>query len=393
MRKVVLLATLLASSSALTVDASAGLIPSDRGAWEPTGSTSVMRADHTATLLADGRVFVAGGGYLEDGTLAPTEIWDPRTGQFRSGATQSGIDPDTMAALLTDGRVLLVGADRWSRSWFAETWDPRTDSLTPVGSVPNLSTDEDSVLMALPDGRAVVFGNGAETGCETTFVAEVWDPATGRFHRAGSTPKGRHGYTATSLRADGRILFTGGGALRGHGGDPQRATCGWRLSRDNLAPSVVWDPATESFGVTGPMDTNRWSHTATELADGRVLVAGGHAAEGEALLSEIWDPSTGRFTPAATLETRREADLAVLLTDGRILMTSGDGEDPLSTLLWSPESQTFSVTGSLGGPHLNGAQWQTGATLTELTDGRALIIGGRDTDGNGRTAAELFSFR
>ncbi|CAN5787830.1 hypothetical protein BH24DEI2_BH24DEI2_08420 [soil metagenome] len=67
------------------------------------------------------------------------------------------------------------------------------------------------------------------------------------------------------------------------------------------------------------MTTPRHSHTATLLADGRVLIAGGYDAQGNYLSStELYDPVTNSFTPAASLNSARADHIAVSLQDGRV---------------------------------------------------------------------------
>ena len=110
----------------------------------------------------------------------------------------------------------------------------------------------------LADGRVLV-----TEGCET--AAELYDPTTGSFTPTGSLSVKRASKTATLL-ADGRVLMTGG------------YDCG-RGGEDGIWPTAeIYDPATGTFSATGPMVTGREFHTATLLADGRVLIAGGYTA-------------------------------------------------------------------------------------------------------------------
>ncbi len=134
---------------------------------------------------------------------------------------------------------------------------------------------------------------------------------------------GRQILTATRL-ADGRVLVAGG----------------FGASDGALASADLYDPTTDRFSATGSMTTARGFHTATLLAGGRVLIAGGTAqtwhTPGPFLASaELYDPSTGRFSATGSLSVAREQHTATLLADGRVLIAGGN--DTLSTGLASAE--------------------------------------------------------
>ncbi len=128
---------------------------------------------------------------------------------------------------------------------FSWTGSPASVDGGPLGETATL----------LADGRVLFAG-----GCDTK--AEVYDPATGTFSPTGSLAQVRAGATATPLH-DGRVLFAGGYNCAPGGQDGM-----W-------ASAEVYDPATGTFGPTGSMAAPRSQHTATLLADGRVLIAGG----------------------------------------------------------------------------------------------------------------------
>lgn len=139
-----------------------------------------------------------------------------------------------------------------------------------------------------------------------------------------------------------------------------------------------YDPASGSWAAAGALLTARRGHTATLLADGRVLITGGVGCcdlNGEFLLdtTEIYDPVGGAFEPTGSMTTARAFHAATLLEDGRVLVTGGfDGVDESTTTsaeIYDPSTGHFRSVGSTQVGRIRHA-----AIL--LTDGRVLVLGG-----------------
>ncbi|HEX8822383.1 MAG TPA: kelch repeat-containing protein [Archangium sp.] len=169
----------------------------------------------------------------------------------------------------------------------------------------------------LADGRVLAVGGlgSASPGLPSTVLrsAELYDPATGSWTSPSTLVPGtpRMDHTATRL-ADGRVLVVGGF------GAPQPGQ-----PNQTLATAELYDPATGSWRPTGGMALPRRYHSATLLADGRVLVAGGHDGTSALASAELYDPTTGTWTVTSCASLDRRYHTATRLPDGRVLVTGG----------------------------------------------------------------------
>ena len=152
------------------------------GVWTPTSSLQTPRGSHTATLLPNGKVLVAGGGGLapDPGSpipvLASAEIFDPATGVWTPTGSMGQPRQVHTATLLTNGKVLVAGGVSFFGGVFptsAELYDPVAGKWSPT--FPLVSGRQDHIAALLPDGKVLVAGgfNNADTGP----TAELFDPA------------------------------------------------------------------------------------------------------------------------------------------------------------------------------------------------------------------------
>jgi hypothetical protein len=143
----------------------------------------------------------------------------------------------------------------------------------------------------------------------------------------------------------------------------------------------LFDPLTGTFAVDGGPLVARANHTATLLADGRVLIAGGTENSGNPLaLAEIYDPATGTFTAAGEMSSRRVGHDAVLIPDGRVALIGGGldlgGGAPASipVELYDPTTGSFTALSMRAG--LNRVM----SVVLTLADGRVLVTGAGRSD-------------
>src|SRR5436305_12934248 len=163
-----------------------------------------------------------------------------------------------------------------------------------------------------------------------TAAAASWSPA-------GNLTLARIGPQANVL-ADGRVLVTGGSTNVGNTYDTKLAE--------------IYDPATNSWSTTGSTTNGRTDHTATRLADGRVLVAGGENANicTNDVTTELYDPLSGTWSFTGSANVARTGATATLLTNGKVLLAGGG--DRCGTVfsaaeLYDPVAGTVTPTGSM----------------------------------------------
>ncbi len=299
-----------------TTQSSAELYDPRTRTFTATGSM-MPRGGHTATLLPNGKVLIAGGGRVSTGSLADpalasAELYDPDTGTFRATGKMSTPRYGATATLLNNGKVLIAGGFYRGQGYCcfpigAELYDPDTGTFTATGDMTSALVDTATLL---PNGKVLITKGNPEGLGPYLTAAELYDPSTGKFTFAASATTNHSGPTAT-LMMNGKVLIAGGDFGDGDGGS-------------FIAES--YDPASGTFSGTGNLTVGREQHSATMLPDGSILFAGGHNAPDLAASAEIYDPSKGAFSRTASMRTVRELHTATLLGDGTVLITGGDDQ-------------------------------------------------------------------
>ncbi len=316
------------------------------GLWSATGEMLNAHQDLTATLLNNGKALFFGGNSNQ------AELYNPATGTFSAtGVTLKNHRDGSSATLLNDGRVLIAGGS--NASTFAEIYDPATGLFSLTGTLYKEHCYHSATL--LPDGRVLIAGGQEQIGPQTHAAAELFDPATGTFALTGSLVEHRSGHTATLL-PDGRVLLTGGLQTTTPGNGIYLNSC------------ELYDPSSGAFSAAANIYSPRVGHTATLLADGRALIAGGAYYSAQ---NELYDYKTGAWSLTSPMNvSRRSYHTATLLPSGKVLIAGGSvNATTRSVEVFYPDDNTFGFADSMITPRQS-----HDATL--LSDGRVLVSGG-----------------
>lgn len=332
------------------------------GTWTITGSLLTARANHTATLLQNGKVLVASG--------TSAELYDSSTGVWTTTGDLHTSRSAHTATLLQNGQVLVTGGfgvvnGQYVGLTSAELYDPSAGTWTTTGDLRTGRINATATL--LQNGQVLVAGGYYLQNSSVAIAvasAELYNPATGTWTTTGSMSTSREFHTATLLQ-NGQVLVAGGVFT-----DSTGSQFGY------LSSAELYNPATGTWAITGSMSTTRSQHTATLLQNGQVLVAAGTNLCCILSSAELYNPSTGTWATTGSLSTARYNHTATLLTNGQVLVAGGETLDnygcPIvfsSAELYNPGTGVWTTTGSLN-------QARDSHTATLLSNGQVLVAGG-----------------
>ena len=327
-------------AAAMLVAAIINLIPmqtaSAASSLLDAAALNIARAGHTATLLPNGKVLVAGGLISISESTNTVEIYDPASNTWTMAAAMSTARAAHTATLLANGKVLVAG------------------------------------------------GFTSATGL--TSSAEIYDPDSDSWSPANNMQQARTSHTATLLE-NGSILIAGGSSTTNTNGGSA------------LASVEIYDPDADTWSAAAAMGTAVNNHAAVRMPDGKVMVTGGYAASGAVALTAIYDPDLNSWSAAAPMNTARAMHSAFLLPNGEVVVVNGadiesydptgnhwtqNNSDSLSNnpAVMLPNGSIYSSAGFLYNPKTNDVTAAPGlpsrilATLTLLPGGQVLMAGG-----------------
>ncbi len=278
--------------------------------FTPTADMTTARSGHTATVLPNGNILIAGGMFLDS-----AELYDPSAGIFRATGNLSAARRAHTATLLNNGEVLIAGGYGGDPSLHnfnsAQVYDPASETFAARGDM--ITAREGHTATLLSDGKVLIAGGYVQDGSHPDN--EIYDPGSGTFSVTGSDAGNTIAATA-NLLTNSKVLLT------------------LEYSCDPSDGAEVYDPSNGVFTATGSMTATRGDRTATLLPDRTVLIAGGGDSNLPAGIiytvdrasgAELYNPEAGTFSPTGDMTVGRIGHSATLLNDGTVLIAGGTG--------------------------------------------------------------------
>ncbi len=251
--------------------------------WSIGNQTSDPREYHTATLLPNGKVLVAGGnqGGDQNPSYNTTEIYDPATNNWSPAAHMIFARQNHFAILLPSGKVL-VGSGTAHDGWLlttTELYDPAKNTWTQSGDMHNAHLGVTPVL--LPNGQVLIIGGNNSSAWGS---AEEYNPQTGSWASVANMPLIRIQNTVTLL-SNGQVLVAGG--------DTYYRSVG----NQNKLNTLIYDPKTNTWREAALLNHARLNAASVLLPSGKVLITGGY----DYTDPNLWDPMNGVYTKGSEL--------------------------------------------------------------------------------------------
>ena len=287
------------------------------GSWTTQAGPPAPITTNNVVALADGRVAIFGGLTLQTGQPSnQTVLYDPSKNTWTSGAPMPGLPYPDVVLVLHDGTVLLEGgSDQNGISGVTWVYDPASSTWSQAGNV--LEPRSGPSIALLSDGRLLIAGggvalvqpvtlpNGGVSNYQDVASAEIFDPQTRRWSRAGRLNNARGGIALMAL-PNGGALAAGGCIQTGVFPAP------------GLTTAEVFDPATDTWSQTTPLPAPVCGGTGVALRDGRVLLLDQTLFGNSSDDAFLYDAKSRAWSAAGALAGGGNA--ALMLTDGRVFV-------------------------------------------------------------------------
>ncbi|KVN93447.1 hypothetical protein WJ69_09195 [Burkholderia ubonensis] len=377
-----------ASNAGGQVDTVVEIKVSDASPWREANAPMAARSMHTATLMSNGQVLIAGGRGADGQTLATAEIYDPSCKDcqnWTAAASMKHARAGASAFALDKNQVLVVGGmDGKTPSDAIELYDRAQNKWTEIGQIPE-PRERSTITLAGAKSDKLVVAGGYENGASSTRV-DVYDLHNRTWSRGAPMQSKRAEHAAIRL-STGKVLIVGG-------------VVGERAKHSYAKAPEVYDVDNNQSTLHSDEGVARKAPTATLLKNGDVLVTGGFKADDK-----------GGDAPAYSIERYNangdEQDVVgaasgaksltvgytvTLLPTGSVLLAGGElGVDQpfwseATAMLYDPEAGTWQTVKDM--PKASGYHTATVINATDNNKKTVLFVGGEEVQNRTRTALQ-----
>jgi len=372
------------------------------GHFEEADELIQARYNHTATLLPDGNVLIAGGHY-QWGDLNSAEIYLTKENRFVKTGNLNIARSNHLAISLKNGKVLIFGGrtnDDPLGTTTIESYDFQTGQFSLVGHLLQKWFAPQGVI--LDDGRVFVY-NGSEQ-------AEIYNPITNKSKYTSQLNLSRTNFSLANLK-DGEILIIGGSmSLLGDGKLEKKVAKMPLNERGKYSLTAeLYDSKTDTYKLIFGLNKYRSWNKSILLPNGNVLIVGGVGLPSEKLdinvynnnfdeqikrnynyrilknslqEMELFNPSTQKSKIVGILKYAVNPQELNLINGKYLLITGGSGKyEELIDLSNYKTLETPQMIIKRGGN-----------TATNITPNKVLIVGGTWFSSNKTKIAEIFEF-
>jgi hypothetical protein len=365
----------------------AALPLSAQDSWISGPDMAMTRQRHSATLLSDGRLLVAGGAYdfWGEAATATCEIFDPTTETWSSAASMSVARSSHTATLLPSGKVLVTGGYNGGGYALssAELYDPTNDQWSTLDAMSYgryrhqaivLNSDE---ILVVGGRQGNIDGGGAMTIWAPVSTCEIYHVSTDTWSAAASMNEVRV-ECGLALLPDGRVLAAGGindTLVISDWGQPASQTC------------EIYDPVTDAWTTTDWLQSARNFVRLVTLDDNTVLSVGGEYDQFALYDSEIYDVYNATWSQTDSLGSPRIVAEVLKLPNGDVMTIGG------WAYLWSSQTstvETYSVNDADWSPLASLSVDRGWHTATLLGNGDIIVAGGTGSNGQPLQSTEIY---
>lgn len=324
----------------------------DYGEWKIIDSLNIQRTGHSATIMPDGNVLVA-GGWKDTSALSSCEIYNPETDEWLRAPSMNLKRHNHGMITLNDGRIFVFGGEKVKD---CEIYDPTTQKRKTTDSLKAIRQAIYSNSIAhLLDNRVLVTGGHRNYPPILLSSCELYDPVLEEWQTTDSLKYSRWAHTATTLK-NGKVLVVGG-----FGNEKELNKC------------ELYDPLKNEWEIVDTLNVARSNHSAILLHGGKVLVIGGqnYGNPTSPWLSccEIYDPLKNEWTQVGFTNYAHSDHAAYIINNSNVLIVDTYYE------IYNVSTNSSVYLGEYPVDKGN-------MTVVQLPDGRVIGIGGMEIFGD-----------